>query len=212
MDIDQATAALAGLELFEGIDRRRLAKLASAADERVATPGQVVVREGAPGVEVVVLLSGEATVSTGGVVVGSLGAGGCAGEMAVLDGSRHSATVAARTSVRLLAVPAPDFRELVDDEPVLAARLAVELTRRLRVAQSEWAQLAADRDGEPDLLADLTPAEQRVVLLLADGLSNAEIAGRLFLSPHTVGSHLKHAYRKLGVDSRVELVARILRG
>lgn len=51
----------------------------------------------------------------------------------------------------------------------------------------------------------LTTAELRVAELVAGRLSNPEIAERLFLSRHTVESHLKHIYRKLSLSSRLEL-------
>ena len=54
-------------------------------------------------------------------------------------------------------------------------------------------------------LASLTPTERRVAEAAADGLTNAEIAGRLFMSPHTVKAHLSHAYTKLGVANRLQL-------
>jgi pimeloyl-ACP methyl ester carboxylesterase/DNA-binding CsgD family transcriptional regulator len=57
----------------------------------------------------------------------------------------------------------------------------------------------------------LTAAERNVSVLVAEGLSNPAIASRLFVSRHTVESHLKHAYAKLGVSSRVELAALALR-
>jgi pimeloyl-ACP methyl ester carboxylesterase/DNA-binding CsgD family transcriptional regulator len=57
----------------------------------------------------------------------------------------------------------------------------------------------------------LTEAERGVAALVAEGLSNPAIASRLFVSRHTVESHLKHAYAKLGVSSRVELAALALR-
>lgn len=53
--------------------------------------------------------------------------------------------------------------------------------------------------------AALTPAERDVTRLLAEGLSNREIATRLFISPRTVQSHLTHVYAKLGLTSRVHL-------
>ncbi len=55
--------------------------------------------------------------------------------------------------------------------------------------------------------ASLTSTELRVLDLVAQRLSNPELAERLFISRHTVESHLKHIYRKLGVSSRVELAA-----
>jgi DNA-binding CsgD family transcriptional regulator len=51
----------------------------------------------------------------------------------------------------------------------------------------------------------LTRTEMRVAGLVAEGLSNPEIAKRLFISRHTVESHLKHIFTKLGIGSRVEL-------
>jgi pimeloyl-ACP methyl ester carboxylesterase/DNA-binding CsgD family transcriptional regulator len=53
----------------------------------------------------------------------------------------------------------------------------------------------------------LTDAELPVVRLAAEGLANAEIAARLFLSRYTVETHLKHVFAKLGVESRAELAA-----
>jgi DNA-binding CsgD family transcriptional regulator len=57
----------------------------------------------------------------------------------------------------------------------------------------------------------LTEAERITAVLVAEGLSNPAIASRLFVSRHTVESHLKHAYAKLGVCSRLELAALTLR-
>ena len=51
----------------------------------------------------------------------------------------------------------------------------------------------------------LTPSERRIVGLAQRGLTNAEIAGQLELSPRTVENHLARAYDKLGVRSRTEL-------
>ncbi|MDO3650035.1 ATP-binding protein [Nocardia mangyaensis] len=56
-------------------------------------------------------------------------------------------------------------------------------------------------------LSALTPQESQIVRLAAQGLSNREIAARLFLSHRTVGHHLYKAYPKLGVVSRAELSA-----
>ena len=59
-------------------------------------------------------------------------------------------------------------------------------------------------------LADLGRAEMRVVELVADGLNNREIAEQLFLSRHTIESHLKRVYAKLHIRSRVELTRLLL--
>jgi DNA-binding CsgD family transcriptional regulator/tetratricopeptide (TPR) repeat protein len=54
-------------------------------------------------------------------------------------------------------------------------------------------------------MASLTGAETQVARLVSDGITNREIADRLFLSPHTVNSHLRHIYGKLAINSRAEL-------
>jgi len=51
----------------------------------------------------------------------------------------------------------------------------------------------------------MTKSELAVAQLAADGLTNREIAERLFVSPHTVNTHLRHVFAKLLVNSRVEL-------
>ncbi|MFF0050843.1 LuxR C-terminal-related transcriptional regulator [Streptomyces sp. NPDC005498] len=51
----------------------------------------------------------------------------------------------------------------------------------------------------------LTPAELNVVRLIASGTTNRQAAERLFLSPHTVNTHVRHAFEKLGVRSRVQM-------
>ncbi|MGK3952796.1 ATP-binding protein [Microbacterium sp. I2] len=78
------------------------------------------------------------------------------------------------------------------------------------VARAELAA-AGERSSrpKPDVGVSLTPQEERIVRLAADGLSNREIAEALFLSPRTVGAHLYSAYPKLGVSSRGELRSKL---
>jgi DNA-binding CsgD family transcriptional regulator len=51
----------------------------------------------------------------------------------------------------------------------------------------------------------LTESELQVVRLVASGLTNRDAAERLFVSPHTIGTHLRHVFTKLDLNSRVEL-------
>jgi DNA-binding CsgD family transcriptional regulator len=55
---------------------------------------------------------------------------------------------------------------------------------------------------------NLTKAEAKVAELVAEGLSNPDIARRLFISRRTVQSHVSHALEKLGLSSRVELAVK----
>jgi DNA-binding NarL/FixJ family response regulator len=57
--------------------------------------------------------------------------------------------------------------------------------------------LGRPRQGDP--LAELTPREREVLALMAEGLSNRGICGRLFLSPKTVEAHVKNIFAKLGL-------------
>lgn len=57
----------------------------------------------------------------------------------------------------------------------------------------------------------LTPTELAVVRLVAAGASNRAVAEQLYVSPHTVSTHVRHAFAKLGVTSRVELARIALR-
>jgi DNA-binding CsgD family transcriptional regulator len=72
---------------------------------------------------------------------------------------------------------------------------ALGVRRRIATAEPETHGWAA-----------LTAAEISVARLVAEGLTNRDVADRLFLSPHTVNSHLRHVFTKLRINSRVELV------
>src|SRR5881296_4711751 len=57
----------------------------------------------------------------------------------------------------------------------------------------------------------LTAREREILKLLADGMSNADVAGRLFISQETVTSHVRHILTKLEADTRTHAVAIALR-
>jgi len=84
------------------------------------------------------------------------------------------------------------------------ALLAPSVTRRLldRFAQT----LPPGDQKPPPALSSLTEREVEVLTLLARGLSNAELASRLFLSEATVKSHISNLLRKLGLRDRVQAV------
>ncbi len=74
---------------------------------------------------------------------------------------------------------------------------------RLRALGVRRRLLAAQRPGRG--WAALTDSELAVARLVAQGLTNREVAERLFVSQHTVSGHLRHVFAKLDVNSRVEL-------
>lgn len=81
------------------------------------------------------------------------------------------------------------------DEDVARLELVTPVLRRLMGAHAA-----------PHLPCALTSQERRVLVLVADGMSNAEIAACLFVSVCTVRKHLENAYRKLGVHNRMAAV------
>jgi DNA-binding CsgD family transcriptional regulator len=103
-------------------------------------------------------------------------------------------------------------RQINDAKPVLTEALA---TFR-RLGARSWAQRAetelracgvavAGTAVDRDALEELTPQQRQIVRLASDGLTNRQIADRLFLSPRTVSSHLYRSYPKLGVAGRNQL-------
>lgn len=58
---------------------------------------------------------------------------------------------------------------------------------------------------------ELSPREEEVLQLIADGLAPNEVAERLYISPRTVKNHLASAYAKLGARDRTDAVLRAVR-
>jgi DNA-binding NarL/FixJ family response regulator len=84
------------------------------------------------------------------------------------------------------------------------ALLAPTITRRLI---SDFAQLRPPPDAAfTAALSELTPRETQVLRLVADGLSNPEIAARLFVTEETVKTHVSHVLSKLGLRDRTQAV------
>ena len=83
------------------------------------------------------------------------------------------------------------------------ALLAPAVTRRLI---GEFARLRPRPPHQPDLLRMLTPRETEVLRLVAEGLSNAEIAERLVVSDETIKTHVSRVLAKLGLRDRAQAV------
>ena len=61
------------------------------------------------------------------------------------------------------------------------------------------------RKRDASTLRDLTPMELKVARLVASGLSNKDVAAQCWVSPRTVGFHLRNVFTKLGITSRTQL-------
>jgi DNA-binding CsgD family transcriptional regulator len=109
-------------------------------------------------------------------------------------GGRRLATERLTTAhARAVALAARPLREDVE-----------ALARRARIPPLPG-PAAPEQEAADELL---TPREADVLALLAEGLTNREIAVRLFISEKTVSTHIGHIYDKLGVHSRVEAAGR----
>ncbi|MGW4962438.1 LuxR C-terminal-related transcriptional regulator [Nonomuraea sp. NPDC004186] len=96
------------------------------------------------------------------------------------------------------ALGEPGFRA----EYEAGARLSRDAAIRLALGEPAPAARAAPADAGP-----LGKREAEVARLVADGLSNKRIAARLFISEHTVDSHVRNILNKLGVNSRAQIAA-----
>jgi len=83
--------------------------------------------------------------------------------------------------------------------PSLAARLVQDFLKRDNV------------DQEQEIYDQLTPREREVLILIAEGLSNGEIADKLVISIKTVDRHRENIMRKLNMHNRIELVKYAIR-
>jgi DNA-binding CsgD family transcriptional regulator len=104
---------------------------------------------------------------------------------------------------------ADTFRMAAARSDELGATTLVEIAEReLRVlGVRTWRRAAVSPDGD-GAIGRLTDREREIALLAAEGMSNPEIAHRLFLSRKTVERHISNALAKLGVRNRTELARR----
>jgi DNA-binding NarL/FixJ family response regulator len=120
-----------------------------------------------------------------------------------LDQYVYDALSAGASGFLLKDVTAERLFEAVRVVAAGQALLAPTVTRRLI---GEFARLRPRRAGSPVSLAALTPRETEVLRLVAEGLSNPEIAARLVVSEETVKTHVSRMLSKLGLRDRTQAV------
>ena len=118
-----------------------------------------------------------------------------------LDEHVYAALSAGASGFLLKDAPASQLVHAIHVANAGDALLAPSITRRL-ITQFANRHPAP----RPELPSDLTARETAVLTLMADGLSNAEIAARLFLGEATVKTHVARVLAKLGVRDRVQAV------
>ena len=121
--------------LFGGLSEGDLKKLGKQMREVRHPQGAEIIIRGKDGVGFLVILEGEAEVTTGDGRHRKLGPGDYFGEMALLDMQGRSADIKANTDLVLAAVPEWGFRQFLGDHPEITYRLLQTLSRRLREAE-----------------------------------------------------------------------------
>ncbi len=132
--------ALRRVPLFAGMTDRAVELISETLSEAEWPAGTVLVRQGDPGDSFLVLAEGSARVERDGRPVAVLDRGAFLGEIALIDATPRTATVTAKTDVRVLRMERRDFLRLIDEHRAVRYALLTALTERLRaLAPSEVA-------------------------------------------------------------------------
>lgn len=129
-------AALQRVELFAGMDRRQTEQIARLLKERRFKKDEPVIIEGSGGAAFFIIDSGEATVSSKGVSLATLGPGNYFGEIALIDGGPRLATVTATTDLVCYGLTFWEFRPLVERNGTIGWKLLQALAKQFRSAAS----------------------------------------------------------------------------
>lgn len=122
------------VQLFRGCNDKQLKRIAGLTTPCSVSPGAVLCNEGAVGRETFIIVSGQAQVTIDGYPFATLQSGDIAGEMAVLDGARRTATVIAQTAMTVLVLNPQELATVLDEFPQVAKGFLTTLSRRLRQA------------------------------------------------------------------------------
>jgi CRP-like cAMP-binding protein len=118
--------------LFSACTDKELASVLVTAKERTFEAGEVIIREGDPGLGFYLLLEGTAEVRKGGATVAELEAGDYFGEMALLlEDTPRTADVVATSKAKCLVITQWDLRALISTHPDIGMKIMNELASRL---------------------------------------------------------------------------------
>ncbi|WP_067781917.1 response regulator [Actinomyces vulturis] len=98
------------------------------------------------------------------------------------------------------------IRTIASGEAVVSPRVTKRMLDMFASRLPEEEENIDTSDGNSEILDGLTPREQEILMLIAQGLSNAEIAEQLYVSATTVKTHVGNVLTKLGVRDRVQAV------
>ena len=128
---DTKVQALKRAPLFQDLSRKELVELARVTEDMEIPPGKVLCKEEETGQEFFVIVEGETDVTSKGTSVASRGGGDFVGEIALLEDTKRTATVTAKTALRVFVLTRKDFRRLVDENPSVERKVMHALARRV---------------------------------------------------------------------------------
>jgi CRP-like cAMP-binding protein len=114
---------LAKVPLFAGLDKKHLKQISGLVTQIDVKEGKDLTREGEHGNEFVIILEGEAEVKVGGSVVAVRGPGDYFGEIALIANRPRTATVTAKTPMKLEVIGRREFQTMLHDNPSIATEL-----------------------------------------------------------------------------------------
>jgi CRP-like cAMP-binding protein len=131
---DAKMEAIKRVPLFANCSKRELARVASIADELALPEGKELIREGDRGREFFVLLDGTVEARQGNRKLRTMNAGDSFGEIALIARTPRTATVVAKTPVRVLVVTDRAFSALLEEAPQIQLKVLQSLAERLAPA------------------------------------------------------------------------------
>jgi CRP-like cAMP-binding protein len=139
--------ALRGTWLFQSCTPRELGRIAKLGTVVEVADGEELVRRNERGRRFLTILEGRAVVERPGSEPKRIARGAAIGEIALLDGGPHSATVRATSSGTVFVIGRDDFAGLLVDVPTVAVKIAEALALRLRTAEREIERLRVASKG-----------------------------------------------------------------
>lgn len=134
---DKKVEALKRTTLFEGLSKKELTALARVTEDLEVPEGKKLCKEGEIGHEFFVIVEGEAEVTRKGKHLATDRGGDFFGEIALLEDSRRTATVTAKTPLRVFVLTGADFRHLLDENPRVERKVLHALARQVLSLSSD---------------------------------------------------------------------------
>jgi len=128
---DTKVEALKRAPLFEGLTRKELTQLARVSEDLEVAAGTVLCREGEIGHEFFVIVEGDVEVRRNGRKVATRGSGEFVGEIPLVEQTPRTATVTAKTPLRVFVLTDRGFRSLLDENPGVERKVLRPLARRV---------------------------------------------------------------------------------